>query len=58
MEKLSQVMVWAVEHYHEVASALVGILTGLIGIFMLVPGDEPERTLQKIVDVLAKFSKK
>jgi hypothetical protein len=51
-------MVWVVEHGHEVASALVGILTGLIGIFMLVPGDEPERTLQKIVDVLAKFSKK
>lgn len=42
--------------------AWVGALTALLGaviaIAQLIPGDEPERTLQKIVDILTKFSRK
>lgn len=42
--------------------AWVGALTALFGaiiaIAQLIPGDEPERTLQKIVDFLSKFSRK
>lgn len=39
-------------------TALIGVLTALIGLFMLVPGEEPEKTLQKVVDFVTKFSKK
>ena len=42
----------------EYIGILVSILTGLITIFLFVKGDEPERTLQKIVDFLAKYSRK
>lgn len=39
-------------------SAIAGILGALIVLFMLIPGEEPEGTLQKIVDFISKFSKK
>jgi len=42
--------------------AWVGAITALLGaviaIAQLIPGDEPENTLQKVVDFLAKFSRK
>ncbi len=38
--------------------AITALLGAVIAIAQLVPGDEPENTLQKIVDFLAKFSKK
>lgn len=34
------------------------VLTGLIGISLLIPGDQPEKALQSILDVIKKFSKK
>jgi len=38
--------------------ALVALFSAVIAVASLIPGDEPENTLQKIVDFLAKFSKK
>ena len=38
--------------------ALTALLTAAIAICALIPGDEPENTLQKIVDFLSKFSRK
>jgi len=38
--------------------ALVALLTAVIAIASLIPGDEPETTLRKVVDFLSKFSRK
>lgn len=38
--------------------ALTALLTAAIAVASLLPGDEPENTLQKIVDFLSKFSRK
>jgi len=38
--------------------ALVALLTAVIAVASLIPGDEPEATLQKVVDFLSKFSRK
>jgi hypothetical protein len=38
--------------------ALVALLSAVIAVASLIPGDEPENTLQKIVDFLSKFSRK
>ena len=38
--------------------AVTALLGAVIAICQLIPGDEPENTLQKIVDFLAKFSRK
>lgn len=42
----------------EIAGLAVMVLTGLIGIAMLIPGEQPEKALQAVLDVLKKFSKK
>jgi hypothetical protein len=34
------------------------VLTGLIAICMMIPGDQPEKALQSILDLIKKFSKK
>lgn len=39
-------------------AALVAVLSALIGLFLLIPGEQPEKSLQAIVDFLAKFSAK
>jgi len=38
--------------------ALVALLSAVIAIASLIPGDQPEKFLQSVVDVLSKFSKK
>lgn len=38
--------------------ALTALLTAVVAVAQLIPGDEPERTLTRIVDFLAKFSRK
>lgn len=41
-----------------IVAAVNGALGGLIGVCLLIPGDQPEKALQGIVDFLSKFSKK
>ena len=38
--------------------AVVALLSAVIAVASLIPGDEPEATLQKVVDFLARFSRK
>jgi len=38
--------------------AVTALLSAVIVVAQLIPGEEPERTLQKVVDFLAKFSRK
>ncbi len=49
---------WITSNMGNLAFGLNAILTLSIAIFMWVPGDEPEKTLQKIIDVVKNFSKK
>lgn len=58
MQTIITIGQWIVANYQAVIAAVVAIFGGLIAIFMMIPGDQPEKTLQKIVDFLAKFSKK
>ena len=39
-------------------TAAMGIITALIGFFMLIKGDQPEKFLQGVLDFIGKFSKK
>jgi len=38
--------------------AITAVFGAVIAVAQLIPGDEPEATLQKVVDFLAKFSNK
>lgn len=42
----------------EIIGAATTILVGLIALFELIPGEQPEKTLKAIVNVIAKFSRK
>lgn len=42
----------------EIISALVAGLTSAIAVALVIPGDQPEKTLQKMVDFLKRWSKK
>lgn len=41
-----------------ILGAISAICTGLIVIFSLIPGDQPEKTLKIIVDLISKVSRK
>jgi hypothetical protein len=38
--------------------AITALLGAVIAIAQLIPGEQPEKTLQAVVDFLSKFSKK
>ena len=42
----------------EIAGMVALVLTGLIGLFLMIPGDQPEKFLQSALDFIKKFSKK
>ncbi len=41
-----------------VLAAVVAILTALVSLFLLIPGEQPEKFLKGAADFLAKFSRK
>lgn len=45
-------------NYQTLLAAAIMILTGIITISLVIPGDQPEKALQGVVDFLSKFSKK
>jgi hypothetical protein len=55
---LSEIIKFVVENGEAIISAVVALLTGIIAVALLIPGDQPEKTLQKIVDLLKKISRK
>ena len=49
---------WVMSNWNEVVLALIALLSGVIAIALIIPGEQPEKALQKIVDFLTKISKK
>lgn len=47
-----------IDNWSEILNAVVGILSALVVLFMLIPGQQPEAFLQKVVEFLKKFSRK
>lgn len=58
MEKIVEVAKWCVANWQNALAAVNMVVLGLVGIFMLIPGDQPEKSLKAVADFLAKFSKK
>ena len=53
-----EVINWVLANYQAVISGIVATLGGIIAICLLIPGEQPEKFLQSVVDFIAKFSKK
>jgi hypothetical protein len=58
MEALRDILAFVIVHHLVLVEGLVLILTGVILIAALIPGEQPEKALQKIVDLLKKLSRK
>ena len=58
MDVVLQLIGWATANGPQFISALIGFLSAVIAVCLLIPGEQPEAFLQKVVDFLAKFSKK
>jgi hypothetical protein len=58
METVLAIIAWATASGPQFIAALMAALTGIIAVCLLIPGEQPEKFLQGIVDFLAKFSKK
>ncbi len=58
MEKVLVIINWIFASGPNLVSAVVAVISALIALFLLVPGDQPEKALQGVADFLAKFSKK
>lgn len=49
---------WILANYQAVLSSLIAALGGIIALCLIIPGEQPEKALQGVVDFLSKFSKK
>jgi hypothetical protein len=58
MEKVIEVVKMIIEKGPEIISAVVALLSGLTAVALLIPGEQPEKALQGVVEFLKKFSKK
>jgi len=58
MEKVLEIVKMVVQFGPEIVSGVVAILSGVIAIAMIVPGEQPEKALKGVVAFLEKFSKK
>lgn len=49
---------WILANYQALIAAFMAALSALIALFLIIPGEQPEKALQGVVDFIAKFSKK
>lgn len=42
----------------EIVTGIISVLSVIISVALVIPGEQPEKFLQKLVDFLSKFSRK
>lgn len=58
MNMILSLLSYIAAHYMEIAAAISAVCAALIALFLMIPGEQPEKALQSVVDFLSKFSKK
>jgi hypothetical protein len=58
IQGIISVFAFILANYEVILASIVAICSAIIAIALLIPGEQPEKTLQKIVDFIAKFSRK
>lgn len=58
MDTILNIIAWATANGPQFVTAVSAALTAIIALCLMIPGEQPEKFLQSIVDFLAKFSKK
>lgn len=58
MEVVMNIVKFITAHLDEMIGAADLLLAALIAVFLLIPGEQPEKALRGIADFLSKFSRK
>lgn len=58
MAQLLEILNWAIASGPHILAAIMAVLGALIALFLLIPGEQPEKALQAALDFIAKFSLK
>ncbi len=58
MDEILKALAWLQANYQSILANLILISTGITGIALLIPGEQPEKFLQKAINFLKRFSKK
>lgn len=53
-----QILQWLMANLFPLLGAISAALAALIVVFQIIPGEQPEKALQAVVDFIEKFSKK
>ena len=56
MQNVLAIGQWILANYQLLISAMVGLFGAALILALLIPGDQPDKFLQGIVDFLSKFS--
>jgi hypothetical protein len=56
--EIMQLLQMIMEKGPAILAAIMALLSGIIAVCLLIPGEQPEKALQAIVDFLAKLSRK
>lgn len=51
-------MAWLLENWQPLLLAVQGLLGGIIAVCLFIPGEQPEKALQGILNVIKGISKK
>jgi len=53
-----EIINWLLANLSLLVAGVVGVLTALIALFLIIPGEQPEKFLQGVLDFIKPFSKK
>jgi hypothetical protein len=53
-----EIVKFLINNWSELISAIIGVLSAIVALALLIPGEQPEKFLSNVVDFLKKFSKK
>lgn len=58
MEGVVNAVTWLMSHWAELIAGVVGVFTGLYSLFLVIPGDQPDKTIAAILEFTQKWSRK
>lgn len=58
IQPVLDLLAWFYANYAALIGAAVVAINALIALFMIIPGEQPEKALKAVVEFLSKFSRK
>jgi hypothetical protein len=55
---MMSVINFIIANFSQILVAIMALISAVIGICLLIPGEQPEKFLQSLLDFLSKFSRK